>query len=347
MTSIPRKPRAGKSLADMRPELNSEWDYEENSPYTPATVTAQSNQKMSWVCTNGHRWVAEVCGRFRGRACPYCSKQRVLSGINDFATLYPELAAEWDHEKNLPIRPSEIFPSTSKKFHWICPKNVDHKWEARVGPRTLREVGCPYCSNRLVRAGFNDLATTHPDLALEWHPDNHLNPTEVSFGAGVRIKWQCQRKSDHIWDALIPTRTSQASGCPSCAMSGTSRIESTLRELLTGCQGVEVTGSGPVRIEVPWGSNSSMYVDILAATASKPVPSVIEYDGEYWHKDKSQKDIEKTVALLGAGHTVVRVRENSLPHLSIEHENLYQLSHRFGDSSSLDDIVSRIHDILV
>ncbi len=36
--------------------------------------------------------------------------------------------------------------------------------------RASEGVGCPYCAGTAVLPGFNDLATTHPDLSSEWHP---------------------------------------------------------------------------------------------------------------------------------------------------------------------------------
>jgi hypothetical protein len=44
---------------------------------------------------------------------------------------------------------------------------------------------------------------------------------------------------------------------------------------------------------------------------------VVEYDGEYWHRDKALTDELKTVDLLVAGHRVVRVRENELPDVDV------------------------------
>jgi hypothetical protein len=54
----------------------------------------------------------------------------------------------------------------------------------------------------------------------------------------------------------------------------------------------------------------------------------VEYDGEYWHRDKSALDVEKTIDLLASGHLVVRVRENDLPDLPIDHPHLLQTRHR-------------------
>ena len=47
--------------------------------------------------------------------------------------------------------------------------------------RAAEGLGCPYCSGRKVLAGYNDLATTHPDIAAMWHPcmNKRLKPTGV------------------------------------------------------------------------------------------------------------------------------------------------------------------------
>ncbi len=43
---------------------------------------------------------------------------------------------------------------------------------------------------------------------------------------------------------------------------------------------------------------------------------IIEYDGSYWHKDKAERDKEKTKSLENAGWTVIRIREKPLKILS-------------------------------
>ena len=67
---------------------------------------------------------------------------------------HPELAKEadgWD--------PSQVTAGTGKKFKWKC--FLGHIWETTPAHR-LRGQGCPYCGNRKVLIGFNDLKTTHP-----------------------------------------------------------------------------------------------------------------------------------------------------------------------------------------
>jgi hypothetical protein len=47
----------------------------------------------------------------------------------------------------------------------------------------------------------------------------------------------------------------------------------------------------------------------------------IEYDGSYWHADKTDLDIEKSRDLLAAGYLVIRLREHPLAPLPIDDPN--------------------------
>lgn len=55
---------------------------------------------------------------------------------------------------------------------------------------------------------------------------------------------------------------------------------------------------------------------------------VIEYDGEYYHKDsdKFERDERNAKKLLDNGYIVIRMRENNLAHLNIHDNNLYQVN---------------------
>jgi hypothetical protein len=63
--------------------------------------------------------------------------------------------------------------------------------------------------------GFNDLRTTHPEIANEAHG---WDPAKVSPGAMVKKAWICSE--GHKWNALVSNRTRQESGCPTCSNSG-------------------------------------------------------------------------------------------------------------------------------
>ena len=80
--------------------LLDEWDYSKNS-ILPSDITAHSAEKVWWKCKMGHSYTARVSNRVDlGRSCPICANKLIVSGINDLATVHPELLCEWDYSKN-------------------------------------------------------------------------------------------------------------------------------------------------------------------------------------------------------------------------------------------------------
>ena len=81
-----------------RQYLLEEWDSEKNLPLTPDGVTHGSHTMAWWRCGSGHSWQALVYTRTAGSGCPYCAGKK-LGQSNDFASLYPDLAVQWDTRK--------------------------------------------------------------------------------------------------------------------------------------------------------------------------------------------------------------------------------------------------------
>lgn len=198
------------SLAAMHPELVREWS-DKNLPLTPDKITYGSNKIVWWKAACGHEWQTSVKARSKGENCPICSGARVIEGINDLATLKPELAQEWS-EKN-EIKPTEVSIGSHKKVMWKC--RHGHEWGASVKSRTINGTGCPYCSHNKVLEGFNDLASQMPEVAAEWSEKNYpLLPTMVTPFANKKVWWRCSK--GHEWHMLISTR-SGGSKCPYCS----------------------------------------------------------------------------------------------------------------------------------
>ena len=67
-----------------------------------------------------------------------------------------------------------------------------------------------------VQVGNNDLFTTNPELAKEWHPTKNgsLLPTMVSFGTHRKVWWKC--KQGHEWEAMVSNRARLGRKCPYC-----------------------------------------------------------------------------------------------------------------------------------
>ncbi len=195
-------------------QLMAEWDVDRNIDVFPSQISIWSHKKVWWHCQNGHNWETSPHHRIYGTNCPYCSGKKTIAGHNDLATLFPEVAREWNNDKNTEIQVNCVSPQSNKKVWWICAKG--HEWEAIIAHRT-KGVGCPYCSNKKVLPGYNDLATTHPHLASEWHPtkNGELKPSDITHGAGILVWWQCYL--GHEWRTTPNKRTSDNTSCPVCA----------------------------------------------------------------------------------------------------------------------------------
>ena len=120
---------------------------------------------------------------------------------------HPELAEQayqWD--------PSLVSKGTVKKLTWKCHK-YGHTWDESPSKRTSQNIGCVYCSGKKVLIGFNDLATTHPAIAVEAYG---WNPTTISRGMRKKLQWKCSAHG-HTWTASPGTRAVRGYGCPYCS----------------------------------------------------------------------------------------------------------------------------------
>lgn len=158
-----------KNLKQTHPQLVLEWDYEKNTDVTPEKVTYGSDEKIWWKCAKGHSYKARIGNRvFGGTGCPYCSNNKILQGYNDLQTTDPELAKEWHPTKNGALKPSDVFKGGKYKYWWICREG--HSFQKRLYEKKLGK-GCPYCSSKKIKIGFNDLASKYPELASEWNTE--------------------------------------------------------------------------------------------------------------------------------------------------------------------------------
>ena len=136
-------------LATLCPAIAAEWHPDRNGALTPQMVTDGSNRKVWWLCSRGHAYAAAVEARIkRGAGCPYCAGRRVLPGFNDLATVYPDIAAEWQSELNGALTPRMVTAGSKRKVWWQCKEG--HVWQAAVFSRTGKQkCGCPACAGRV------------------------------------------------------------------------------------------------------------------------------------------------------------------------------------------------------
>lgn len=196
----------------LHPELSLEWNYDKNGDLSPDQFTENSSKKIVWTCKYNHTWTATITSRTWGSGCPYCNGKRVICGQTDLYSKAPELMSEWDYDKN-DIDPRNISSNSSRKVWWKC--SYGHSWQASPNKRYGAGQNCPYCTNRKVFQGFNDLATCFPELADDWCFDmNDKLPTDIVAGSNYNAYWKCNK--GHIWRATVCSRAYSKTGCPYC-----------------------------------------------------------------------------------------------------------------------------------
>lgn len=167
------------------------------------------------VAYDAKRAALGLAPRPRGLPRPIKAKGSVAG---TFVSDYPWLMFEWHPTKNAGIMPTEMPAGTGRHLWWKCPNGPDHEWHAQVRSRTVRGVRCPFCTHRLL-ALSESFASTHPDIAVEWHPtrNGEKRPEHFTFGSHFEAWWQCPDYKTHVYQARISSRTSMMSGCRKCS----------------------------------------------------------------------------------------------------------------------------------
>ena len=389
-------------LATINPQLAEEWNYEKNGNLKPENFTANSGKKAWWKCNKGHEWQASICSRNTGVGCPICNSERSTSfpeyaivyylkennieaihthkekgyeldiympskntaieydayfyhknkakkdleknlkckndgiklyrireglpSLNDYSIDYtidknqkdlaeviqkilseiiginvnvdlkrdaieienlreyteksnsllftnPTLAKEWDYEKNGSLRPEHILANSGKKIWWKCSKG--HEWQATIAHRNVGQ-GCPYCSNRRILIGYNDLATINPKLANEWNYEKNgdLKPDDFTSNSGKKVWWKCSK--GHEWQATINNRNN-GTGCPHCSN----------KQVLKGYNDL-VTVNPKLACEWNYERNSNLRPEHILANSHKKVWWKCEKGHEWQAQIKSR-----------------------------------------------------------
>ncbi len=138
-------------------KLLDEWDYDRNT-FLPSDIMMGTEINVWWKCKNGHSYESFPYTRKSGAGCPYCSvpAKKVLKGFNDLKHKYPELAMEWDYEKNGVLKPDDVTFGSGKKVWWKCSQG--HSFQSQITTR-VNGYGCPECGKKKVIRAVRNLDT--------------------------------------------------------------------------------------------------------------------------------------------------------------------------------------------
>ena len=98
------------SLAETRPDIAKQWHPTLNGTLTPNDITEHSMYKAWWVGEDGVAWQSVVSVRCRKEGGTNRPKSLAVKGFNDLKTLRPDLADEWNYEKNTGIYMYLVIP---------------------------------------------------------------------------------------------------------------------------------------------------------------------------------------------------------------------------------------------
>ena len=299
-------------LLSQMPELAKEWDCELNGELNPENVTIGSNKKVWWKCEKGHSWQATINHRSKGTGCPFCSGRNASKGVNDLETIYPQLAEQWDYEKNQGIKPSEISAHSHKKVWWRC--KYGHEWQALISNRA-KGRNCPICGNKKVLSGYNDLETQSPELAKQWHPTKNgkLMPTDVLPSSSKKVWWLCEK--GHEWQATINNR--QKRNCPECSKER--QVSFPEKAIFYYVSKIFKDTIENYRPEFLKGKEIDIYIPQLKLG--------IEYDGEYYHTD-SNLDLTKDTICKENNVELIHIREPKCPLIQEFNSVIYTMKSR-------------------
>ena len=305
-------------LATLYPDIAAEWDYQRNYPKEPTMAKPMSDDSVSWICEKGHNYLSTISNRIKGNGCPYCANKKVWPGFNDLASQSPELALEWDYNANT-ILPNQITTGSGTKVHWLCKRN--HSYLASPNDRK-RGRGCPYCSNKKVLAGFNDLLTVFPEIAAEWdyQKNDGKSPKDYVYGSSARVCWRC--KKGHTWSIPIINRTRDGNGCPACNQRKSTSFPE--KALLYYVRQSYPSALGNYRSKALKNREIDVYLSEYKIG--------IEYDGDIWHRD-AERDNEKSEQCTKAGIVLIRIREPECPHINDDSINFQMTSHTSAEFS--------------
>lgn len=185
----------------------------------PEARISAADLEIASVCANGHVVKYAFGTERRGKTgkmpiCKICRGWIVIAGVNDIATTDPEIAAELDPLLNGGLTARHISASSKLTYTWRCPAK-NHPYPATASNRTKAKSKCPVCLNRLIVPGINDLATTHPHVAAEFHPTElvRCSPTKLTHNSETLIDFLCP--NEHLYRARVYDRVRSA-GCPEC-----------------------------------------------------------------------------------------------------------------------------------
>lgn len=285
-----RYPSEGNNLLTKVPRLKQYWSGNNTKKMTD--YLPSSTQKVLWICPIHGEYEQRVVDRVKANTlCPYCSGHRVGKG-KSFGDKHPEYIPLWSSKNKKSIY--ETTERSGEKVWWNCPTHGEYM---QVVSRKGDGAGCPMCSGHKA-SKENNLANVFPELSTSWVASDNGEMSNYTPFSNKKVTWVCPIHGKYI--KRVVKRTKRLEGCPLCS------IRITVPNKIIACRYRHYSPSLEHKVVI---KGKAYYVDVYL----EQLNTIIEFDSLYYHKDKLDKDVEKTKKLLKEGFNVIRVREPGLP----------------------------------
>ena len=180
-------------------------------------------------------WRPSIAGACRtGGGCPACSGKVLVEGVNDVATVHPEIAAQWHPTLN-EFPPTRVTSGSAKHVYLVCKDcgyGASGEWHPMIafacGSGEVH-TGCPECARnslrKVMRAHYAKTArkpvvsVACPQIAALWHPDNEFGPDMYTTGSCKNIPLVCPvcgYGKEKDWTPSIADVCRKGAKCPFC-----------------------------------------------------------------------------------------------------------------------------------
>lgn len=284
-------------------------------------VTAGSKRKLVFVCPNcGQEFEATIQNVVRSvnhnlTGCPVCAGKKIVPGVNDLASKYPEIAAMWSGKNKLSA--SEVAVKSNKKVFFKCRdcgKEFETKIEHVVYAVENGTTGCPVCNGRKVVPGINDLASKYPKVAAMWSNKNEKSALEVTAKTDKKAIFKCPdcgKEFKAQIGSVVDSVNNGFTGCYNCMMrrvNAISKPEWFYTRPMLAFAGENGIANPFFDVRNILGENSFLGLDFVDHIQRL----IYEYNGKYPHADAAEKDRFKFEAVRKAGYKGIRVLEPGL-----------------------------------
>lgn len=137
-----------RSILYAYPDIEAIWS--PNNMVSPRDIYAKTRNYIKLICSKHNieysvRADSLAYTYKNNKGCPICSGSKVVQGVNDLATLEPELMLDWGDNN---VSPSELSHHSNVYVNWKC-HICGYEWKAMVNNRTgVNRTGCPNCYHK-------------------------------------------------------------------------------------------------------------------------------------------------------------------------------------------------------